>query len=151
MRLFALGLLLCFALTGCGASAASEDDSTAVPTPSDLVPTPGAAPVPMEVDADQVGTQFDITPELLRAQSTPFESWSTLSASKIAVHFVTGSPECYGADATVVETPTTVTVTVRTGTLPSAEDKACIMIAVYGTLDLELDAPLADRTVLNGV
>ncbi|GGG17657.1 hypothetical protein GCM10007304_34700 [Rhodococcoides trifolii] len=150
MRLFALGLLLCFALTGCGGASATDEDDVTTPSPTDLVPTPGAPPVPMEVSDDQVGTEFTVTPTLLRAQTTPFEAWSPLSGNRIAVHFVTGSPECYGADATVVETPSDVTITLRTGTLVSAEDKACIMIAVYGTMVLDLSTPVGDRKVLNG-
>ena len=34
------------------------------------------------------------------------------------------------------------------GTLPEAVNRACIMIALFGTLDVPLQAPLGDRTVL---
>lgn len=148
-----LGLLACFALSGCADdsdSLADETDSAAAVARQDMVPVPGAPPVPHEVAADHVGTEFVPGAPLVMAQSTPFEAWTPLPNNMIAVHFVTGSPECYGADATVEETPDTVTVTLRTGTLESAKDKSCIMIAVYGTMELQLSAPVGDRQVLNG-
>ncbi len=152
MRSFALGLLLCVALGGCGSSDPGDagDLETGAASPTDLVPVPGSPPVPHEVAADQVGTEFTPGASLVMAQSTPFEAWTALPGNRIAVHFVTGTPECYGADATVEETEETVVVTVRTGTLESAKDKSCIMIAVYGTMELQLAAPVGTRTVLNG-
>ena len=67
----------------------------------------------------------------------------------IAIHFVTGTPECYGAHAEVTETDTEVVIGLRTGTLPEAADKACIMVAVYGTMQMTLQAPLGDRDIVN--
>lgn len=153
MRSFALGLLMCLALGGCGSSDSTEptDIETGAATPTDLVPVPGSPPVPHQVAADQVGTSFTPGASLIMAQSTPFEAWTPLPGNRIAVHFVTGTPECYGADATVVETDESVIVTVRTGTLESAKNKSCIMIAVYGTMELQLAAPVGTRTVLNGM
>ena len=79
-----------------------------------------------------------------------FESWSEVDDHTVAVHFVTGTPECYGAYATVEETDTTVIVTLRTGALPEAADKMCILVAVFGSLDVPLSRPLGDRHVVNG-
>ena len=63
----------------------------------------------------------------------PVESWSRLpNDDALAVHFTTGSPECYGVHATVRETTETVTVELRSGSLPEAVGRMCIMIAVFG-------------------
>lgn len=157
MRFFAAGVLLCILLGACS-TAASEGDSGDAGTatlpaspPASLMQHPSAPPVPEEVPVGDVGTMFEPTPDLVRASTTPFESWSQVSPNTIAIHFVTGTPECYGANATVTETDTQVLVALRTGTLPEAEDKACIMVAVYGTMQMTLKAPLGDRTILNAV
>ncbi|MFE4498484.1 hypothetical protein ACFRFQ_01400 [Rhodococcus sp. NPDC056743] len=72
------------------------------------------------------------------------------AGDRVAVHFVSGTPECFGAHATVDETTSDVTVRVSVGTLPAAVGMACTMEVVDATLDLSLDAPLGDRTVRNG-
>ncbi|MFO7166254.1 MAG: hypothetical protein DIU75_023305, partial [Mycolicibacterium hassiacum] len=61
--------------------------------------------------------------------------------------FTTGTPQCYGVHAHVVETPETVTVELWGGTLPEAVDRACIAIGLFGTLDVALRTPLGDRQV----
>ena len=48
------------------------------------------------------------------------------------------------------ETDTTVTISLRTGTLPEAADKMCILVAVFGTLEVQLQGPLGNRQVING-
>jgi hypothetical protein len=79
----------------------------------------------------------------------PAESFSrTADDHVISVHFTTGTPQCYGVHATTRETPDTVTVELLGGTLPEAVGRACIMIAVSGTLDVPLQNPLGARQVL---
>ena len=137
MKALAVGLLLCLTLAACSSgSAEPADPDGAGASPTDMVPVPGAPPVPHEVPIDQSGTAFRPEPALVMAQSTPFEAWTPLPGNRIAVHFVTGSPECYGADATVAETERDVTITVRTGRLASAQDKTCIMIAVLSLIHI---------------
>lgn len=67
----------------------------------------------------------------------------------ITVHFTTGTPECFGVHATVQETPETVTVELRGGTLPEAVGRACIMIGVFGAIDVPLQNPLGARPVVS--
>jgi hypothetical protein len=67
----------------------------------------------------------------------------------VAVHFTSGTPECYGAHATATETPEAVIVDLTTGTRVDAVHRACIMIALTGTLEVPLEAPLGDRQVLS--
>ncbi|AMY24053.1 hypothetical protein HQO38_14460 [Rhodococcus fascians] len=152
MRFLAAGVMLCLLLAGCSTAAGDDDETTPTTnstTPIGFVQQPSAPPVPHEVPVGDVGTMFESTPDLIRATTTPFESWSQVSPNTIAVHFVTGTPECYGADATVTETDTAVTIELRTGTRPDAEDKSCIMVAVYATMQITLASPLGHRAILN--
>lgn len=156
MRFLTAGVLACILLVGCssGTTDGSGDDveptSSAAPAASaDLLRSPSSPPVPVEVPVGEVGTMFQSTPGLVRATATPFESWSHVSPNTIAIHFVTGTPECYGAQAHVTETDTEVIIALHTGTLPEAADKSCIMVAVYGTMQMTLQRPLGDREIVN--
>lgn len=108
-----------------------------------------AASTPTEQLDPQFGRPFTTNPDIVGAQPIPVESWSRLVPDRIAVNFQTGAPECYGVDATVTETETVVTVELRSGILPEAVGKTCVMIAVFGTLELQLKTPLGDRQVLS--
>lgn len=80
----------------------------------------------------------------------PADSFSRVSGDDaVAVHFTTGTPECYGVHATVTETAETVSVELLSGTRPEAVGRACIMIAVSGTVAVPLAGPLGDRQVLS--
>lgn len=101
----------------------------------------------------QPGTEtvFVDTPGIVDSQPLQFKSWSRADRpDAVRVHFTTGTPECFGVHATVRETPSTVEVALRSGTLPDAVGQACIMIAVFGVLDVPLAGPLGERDVVNG-
>ncbi|AYF73016.1 hypothetical protein D7D52_03085 [Nocardia yunnanensis] len=135
--------LLGLTLAACGSSDGSggqSKTSTAATSTADA---------PTEAPNGQIGRPFTADPTIVSPHSIPFDSWTRLGADKIAVNFQTGSPECYGIDATVVENSTSVTVDLKSGTLPNAVGKMCTMIAVFGTLEIQLKAPLADRKVLS--
>lgn len=155
MRFIVVGVLACLLMAGCSTGSDSDADTEATTTTSlattiDLSPDePSAPPVPVEVPVGEVGTMFEATPDLVRSTTTPFESWSQVSPNTIAIHFVTGTPECYGANAEVTETPTQVLITLHTGTKPDAVDKSCIMVAVYGTMQMTLSEPVGSREILN--
>ena len=95
-------------------------------------------------------TVFTARADLLDPHPVEITSWTPAGTDRIAVHFETGTPECYGVDATVTETDTSVTVEVQGGTLPEAADHMCIQVAVPGVLELALRTPLDDRTVTAG-
>jgi hypothetical protein len=105
---------------------------------------------PPEVPPARPGTVFTNDPSIVDPHPMPVESWSRLGAGDVfAVHFTTGTPECYGVNATVQETAENVTVELRGGTRPDAVGRACIAIALTGTLELPLESPVADRQVLS--
>ncbi|MCV7278731.1 hypothetical protein H7J88_03605 [Mycolicibacterium flavescens] len=95
------------------------------------------------------GVVFTDNPAIVDPLPMRAESFSRVADDRaVAVHFTTGTPQCYGVHATVAETPETVTVDLRSGTLPEAVGQACILIAVAGTVDVPLQNPLGARQVL---
>ncbi|NNH70178.1 hypothetical protein HLB23_09945 [Nocardia uniformis] len=134
--------LLSLAVAGCG----SSDDSGDKPTTST---TSASATTPTEAPEGQLGRAFTADPTIVNPRPIPFDSWTELAPDKIAVNFQTGSPECYGVDVTTTETDEAVTVELRGGTRADAVGKMCTMIAVFGTLEIQLKAPLGDRDVLS--
>ncbi|UAK34664.1 hypothetical protein K8O92_12950 [Nocardia asteroides] len=138
-------VLACLTATGCGGS----DDNAKPPQAS---ATSTAEPhTPIEDPRGNQGNEFTADPTIVGAHPIPFRSWTRLADNKIAVNFETGSPECYGVDATVTESGSTVTVELRSGSRAEAVGRMCTMIAVFGTLEVPLKEPLGDRTVLSAV
>lgn len=96
------------------------------------------------------GLVFVDNPAIVDAHPMSAESFSRVAGDNaVAVHFTTGTPECYGVHAIVTETPQTVSVELQSGSLPEAVGRACIMIAVSATLEVPLGGPLGGRQVLS--
>ncbi len=111
--------------------------------------SPDIEPLP-ETAAPQGATEFGARTDLVDPHPLEIQGWSRAGDNRIALHFETGTPECFGVDAVVTETDDAVGVTVLGGTLPEAQDKMCIMIAVAGTLEVPLQQPLGERIVTAG-
>ncbi|MGW4356412.1 hypothetical protein ACWELJ_30430 [Nocardia sp. NPDC004582] len=138
----AAATLIGLTITACGHSADSGGSTTSTGATS-------TAAAPTESQNGQTGRAFTADPSIVSPHGIPFDSWTRVAPDKIAVNFQTGSPECYGVDATVTETSSTVTVELRSGTRADAVGKMCTMIAVFGNLEVPLKAPLGDRKVLS--
>jgi hypothetical protein len=117
----------------------TQSNTTTVSTPVRSTPTEQAQP--------QFGRTFTANPAIVNPRPIPFDSWSRVAPDRIAVNFQIGSPDCYGVDETTTETDSTVTVTLRAGALPAAAGRMCTMIAVFGTLEVQLKQPLGTRNV----
>lgn len=92
---------------------------------------------------------FTDDPAIIDSHPATIDSWSRATTDDaVAVNFTSGTPACSGVHATAVETADTVTVDLRGGTLPEAVGRMCIMLAVFGTLEVPLQAPLGNRRVL---
>ncbi|MGV9611929.1 hypothetical protein [Nocardia xishanensis] len=143
ISLAAVALLLGLAVTGCGGS---DDDGAQQNTSPGA--TTSAPSTPSEV-AQAQGRPFTPDPTIVGAHPIPFMSWARVADDKIAVNFQTGAPECYGVDAVTTETDKAVTVELRGGTRADAVGRMCVMIAVFGTMEIPLKAPLGDRAVLS--
>jgi hypothetical protein len=115
-----------------------------------VAPAASAETVVLPERPGNPGVAFVDNPAIVDPHPVPAEAWSRVAGDRgVAVHFTTGTPECYGVHAAVAETAETVTVELRGGTLPGAVGRACIMIAVSGTLDVPLQAPLGNRRVVS--
>ena len=122
---------------------------TAVLLTAPTVPT-ASAETSAAPEVPPGGLEFVDEPSLVNARPNRVEGWSRVDRpDAVAVHFTSGTPECYGAHATATETPEAVIVDLTTGTRADAVDRACIMIALPGTLEVPLEAPLGDRQVLS--
>ena len=111
-------------------------------------PASAESPAPPEVPPG--GVVFIDNPAIVDPHPMRIDSWSRATDDDaVNVNFTSGTDTCYGVHATVVETEQTVTVDLQGGTLPGAVDRACIMIALFGTLEVPLQAPLGDRQVLS--
>jgi hypothetical protein len=132
--------LLAMAVIGLAAAPAGVPVAAAEPT---TVAPPESAP------GDPVGMVFKDDPTILKPIPIHVASWSRSPDPKaVAVHFMSGAPECHGVHATVKETAKAVTVNVDSGTPPAAVGRVCAMFAVYATVEVPLAAPLGDRKVL---
>ncbi|MFD4404296.1 hypothetical protein ACFWPH_16215 [Nocardia sp. NPDC058499] len=144
-------LTICTALsvTACGGSDETGAEPGLSPEPSATSTSENPPSTPTEDPTADPGQMFTADPSIVGAHPIPFTSWTRVAEDRIAVHFESGVPECYGVDASVTETETTVTVELRNGTRADATDKMCVMMAVFGTLEIQLDAPLGERRVLS--
>lgn len=101
-------------------------------------------------EAPPGGVVFADNPAIVDPHPMRVESWSRAAdGNAVNVNFTSGMDTCYGVHAAVHETEATVTVDLQGGTLPEAVGRACIMIALFGTLEVPLQAPLGDRRVLS--
>ncbi|UJL30344.1 hypothetical protein NWT09_29770 [Mycolicibacterium sp. jd] len=136
MRSVAGIVLAMLMMLGTGGGPAAAQPPAPVPVPE----TPPGTPAAMFVD----------DPAIVNAYPTRPQAWSrVIDERTVRLHFTTGTPECYGVSATVQESADAVLVDLRTGTLPSALDRACIAIALFGGLDVPLQQPLGARRVLS--
>ncbi|MDV3123760.1 hypothetical protein M1247_02420 [Mycobacterium sp. 21AC1] len=111
-------------------------------------PIASADPVePPEVAWDPARTVFIDNPAIVDPHATRIES-VVRGPDKLWVNFTAGTPDCFGVHVTATETPQSVTVELRGGTPPEAVGRMCIALAVAGTVDVPLQAPPGDRTVL---
>jgi hypothetical protein len=141
---------LALLLAGCG------DDDGGVVAGDDL-----DAPVSDEPGTDPTSGSDDPGGDDLRVvEPTPgldgtvenaIDSASVLENDKLEVRFYNGVEDCYGLDRVEVEeTATDVTVTVVTGSRPDVAGRACIEIAELVVTVVTLDAPLGERTLIDG-
>lgn len=80
------------------------------------------------------------------------DSFYRYDATHLALNYVNGVPECYGDAGTprVEETADAVVVTIPRTAVENDGDRACIDIALLGSVDVTLSSPLAGRPVLDG-
>lgn len=84
-----------------------------------------------------------------RPKTAFIRSWEQIDDDTLRIHYTTGVEPCYVLDhVDVVESEESVTVTLFEGS--GEGDVACIEIARFVYTDVDLSAPLADRSVVDG-
>lgn len=148
MRIRALGGLACVLLLA--ASCGSEPSGDAG-TPDPDTPTSNT-PAPNPTGSIEDGAQR-VVPDPGAESPRPhsYEKVKKLDEEKLRVFFYQGVAPCSVLDRVEVEYGTeTVQVTLFVGSAPASEDVACIEIAVYNFVDVELDESIAGREILDG-
>jgi hypothetical protein len=165
-RLVALALALTLVAAACsdddtevGAPAAESPagntDASGDGTTADDPDTPVSSE-PGDDSGDPQGGATRVEPDPAATDPHPinFEpSQVEPSGAGVLVPFYNGIEPCYAlADVQVTETPDAVTVSLFGGTPVAlgAPDVACIDIAQLFEVEVPLDAPLGDRTIVDG-
>jgi hypothetical protein len=109
-----------------------------------------ATVAPPEVPPDPGRLVFVDNPAIVDPHPMQVESWSR-SGDALMVHFTSGIPECFGVHVDVEESEQAVTVALEGGSPAEAVGRICIMLAVFGTVEVPLQTPLGERQVLDKV
>jgi hypothetical protein len=114
-------------------------------------PCPGDEP-PVITDPDQGAQLVEPTPGMADVRSHMFDHTVVSDdGSTVTVFFWSGVEPCYVLDhVDVDEGPDTVTITLFEGHDTSAGDVACIEIALLKKVVVQLDEPIADRSIVDG-
>ncbi len=115
---------------------------TVVPptSPSTTVPPGGGQP-----------RRVEPVPGATELRKHVFQSWTAAGAQSLAVRFWNGVEPCYVLGRVdVTETADKVTITLWTGLGPGASGMACIQMAAYYEVIVQLQAPLGARSVVDG-
>ena len=112
-----------------------------------LPSSPDPAPAPFEPQSKVVQPR----PGMENLRKTGWERVEVLDDTRIRVHFVSGVEPCTVLDHVEVEyRQSEIVVTLYEGNDPSARETACIMIAMYKAVDVELSQPVNGRTFADG-
>ena len=122
-----------------GSSVPGSSGSGAPGSPGPDVPDGGLTPAP--------GPDVPPAPD-----SQAIDSYFAYDASRLALNYTTGVPECYGkiGEPIVEETEAAVTVTLPKIPPKGSGDVACIDIALVKSVDIVLATPLGDRKIRDG-
>jgi hypothetical protein len=114
-------------------------------------PCPGDEP-PVVTDPDQGAQLVEPTPGMADVRSHIFDHVVVSDdGTSVTVFFWSGVEPCYVLDhVDVDEGPDTVTITLFEGHDTSGGDVACIDIAVFKKVVIPLDAPVGDRSIIDG-
>ncbi len=136
--------------------------TTARPTPTQP-PTTLAPDTPVSTVVPPTTPQTTVAPGVgqpKRVQPVPgatdlrkqtFQSAAGAGAQSLAVRFWSGVEPCYVLGRVdVTETADRVTVTLWTGSGPGSAGMACIQMAAYYEVVVELQAPIGTRSVIDG-
>lgn len=124
---FAGALLSAFLLVSCAAGAPPDDRVL-----------PPAQPTEARDDTPRNDLADERTVDWTRHE--------VVSGFEIRVYFIAGTPDCYGARATVSETAAMISIAVIEGAIPGAPEE-CVLVARQASLLVRTSSPIGDRTI----
>lgn len=127
--------------------------TTVAPAPDTPVSTIVPPTTPASTIAPGVGQPKRVqpVPGATDLRKHVFQSTAAAGPQSLAVRFWNGVEPCYVLGRVdVTETAASVTITLWTGSGPAAAGAACIQIAAYYEVIVQLQAPLGTRTVIDG-
>jgi hypothetical protein len=120
------------------------------PPPTFVVPTTN----PYEPPPDPYTPESTIVqpkPGMENLHKTGWDRVEVLGANRVRVHFVSGVAPCTVLDHVDVDSrPGEFVITLWEGNDPSAREMACIMIAQYKAVDVNLAEPINGRKFVDG-
>ena len=111
-----------------------------------------STPIPQPSGPNKNGPQrVEPQPGMAGVRPHGFDRVKVLDDRTVRVFFYQGIAPCSVLDRVDIEYGTkTVALTLQVGHDPNAEDVACIEIAVFNYVDVELQEPLQDRRIVDG-
>ncbi|MHC6176763.1 hypothetical protein [Glutamicibacter sp. X7] len=147
-------LALCaMALLGLLPACSTSGDSPSSPTGAMPTSDRPDAPTSTSLDPDAPSAPQSSAPGLVPRDDLQNEHYSAYNEVEVVdqqhlrIHFISGTPECYGARAVVREEAEAVKVAVVVGNIPESAD-VCRDIGVVATLLVNLDQPLGTRKIV---
>lgn len=133
--------------TGGGTGGGTGSDS---PVGSASPPTRVVAPTAGDPGASQQPERVEVTDGAVNLRARPFDEAVVLDERHLAIRFFGGVAPCDVVGLVDVnEIDDEVFVTLVTGSAPDAGDLACIDIAVYKEVVVELESPLGGRRIVD--
>lgn len=90
----------------------------------------------------------DAQPDMISGQPAPIDEVVIVDDQTIGVRYENGSEPCSLADVTVTETDAEIVVALQTGLHPNAAAMSCIAQVLSYEIQVSLDAPVGDRTIV---
>jgi hypothetical protein len=133
-------------MAACGTEAATDPAGAAPDTP--VSSTPGGDPTgPVKSGAQRVEPQ----PGMVDVRPYRFEQAKLISGNRVRIFFYQGVPPCSVLDRVDVQyREASIEVTLQVGRDQTDEDTACIELAVYNYVDVELEEPHDGRPIVDG-
>lgn len=154
----------------------AEKKQSPAPSPPPTRPAPSLPPVtqppggstsspPLTTPPTSPGSPYEPAPDPYQPKSqlvqprpgmenlhpSGWERVEVLGESRIRVHFVSGVEPCSVLDHVDVDYgPAAIVVTLYEGSDPTARNTACIMIAMYKAVDINLSQPIGGRQIVDG-
>jgi hypothetical protein len=133
-------------MAACGTEAATDPAGAAPDAP--VSSTPDDDPTgPVKSGAQRVEPQ----PGMVDVRPYRFEQAKLISGNRVRIFFYQGVPPCSVLDRVDVQyREASIEVTLQVGRDQTDEDTACIELAVYNYVDVELEEPHDGRRIVDG-